>query len=404
MTVNLDCYTVSGLNMLIKSIIGGVPVLRGIWVRGELSGFVHHSSGHMYFTLKDAQSRLKCVMFHKANRTVRFHPEDGLEVLAFGTVDVYERGGEYQLYVEMLEPAGFGALYLAFIQLRDRLAREGLFDPARKRPLPPYPTKIALITSPTGAAVRDMIKILRQRQPALSILVIPALVQGKEAAPSLVAALEAASRQNVDLVILGRGGGSPEELWPFNEEMVARAIVACRHPVISAVGHETDVTIADFAADARAATPSAAAEMAVPDSMALRRNLAGLSYRLLAAARRKLTLERSRLARLAASAALAGPGRLLSGPRQRLDGARQELEKAGRRALAYARRDLLSVTARLDAVSPLATLSRGYAVCLTAGGRILRSASDVEPEDMVRVVLHRGRLVCRVQQKEEDYG
>lgn len=394
------CFTVSGLTLLIKTTLEELPALRGIWVRGELSGCTRHSSGHLYFSLKDAGSRLRCVMFRSQCRGLRFSPADGLEVLAYGSVSVYERGGEYQLYVEALEPAGLGALYLAFVQLREKLAREGLFDQARKRPLPPYPKRIILVTSPTGAAVRDMIKILRQRRPGLDILVVPVLVQGPEAAASIAAGLAAASRQEADLVIVGRGGGSPEELQPFNEEIVARAIAACRHPVVSAVGHEIDVTIADFAADVRAATPSAAAETAVPDDRAVRANLAGLTRRLAALYRRRLAVERAALARLAAKPALIRPDRLLAGPRQRLDETRSEMARAARTMLARARQDLAACAGRLGAVSPLATLGRGYSVCLGPDGRAVREAAQVDRGETVRVLLHRGRLDCLVQERE----
>lgn len=398
-------FTVSELTFLIKRVIEGVPMLRGIWVRGEISSFSHPTSGHMYFFLKDAGARLRCVMFRGQNWSLRFRPADGLEVFAFGSVGVYERNGEYQFYVEALEPAGLGSLYLAFLQLKERLGREGLFDPARKRPLPRFPRRIALVTSPTGAAVRDMIKILRQRQPGIDILVVPCLVQGPEAAESIAAALEAVSYlDGVDLVIVGRGGGSPEELWPFNEELVARAIVACRHPVISAVGHEIDVTIADFAADARAPTPTAAAEMAVPDGRLLRADLSDLARRLAAAMRRRLALERANVARLSSRPALARPERLLAGPRQRLDEAHQSLVTAGRRRLGDLRSELVRLAGKLEAVSPLATLARGYAVCLSAEGRVVREAAAVGLGEEVRVLLARGRLHCLVRGKEETHG
>jgi len=258
-----------------------------------------------------------------------------------------------------------------------------------------------LVTSPTGAAVRDLIGILRQRQPGLDILVIPALVQGRDAAPSIVAGLAAASnRADIDLVIVGRGGGSPEELWPFNEESVARAIAACRHPVISAVGHEIDFTIADFVADARAATPTAAAEMAVPDGRLMVRDLAVQERRLLAAQRRRLALERSAVARLCASPALLKPERLLSIARQRLDESWQDLVRGGHTGLAGARAKFSSCLGRLDSLSPLATLSRGYSICRLPDGRVVRDAGAVEHGDTVAILLHRGQLQCLVQQKE----
>ena len=356
----------------------------------------------MYFSLKDAGARLRCVMFRGQNRSLRFRPADGLEVLALGSLGVYERNGDYQFYVEALEPAGLGSLHLAFIQLREKLAAEGLFDRSRKRPLPSFPRRIALVTSPTGAAVQDMIKILRQRQPGLDMLVIPVLVQGAEAAPSIAEGLRIASGlDGLDLVIVGRGGGAPEELWPFNEELVARAIVACRHPVISAVGHEVDVTIADFAADARAATPSAAAEMAVPDGRLMLREVQSFARRLAAAERRKLALERNRMARASASPALVKPGRLLAGPRQDLDEARQRLGRAWRDHVVTRRERLARSTGRLDSMSPLATLGRGYSVCLLPDGRAVRSSEETEVGEEVRVLLHRGRLHCLVRRKED---
>ncbi|MGE5552016.1 MAG: exodeoxyribonuclease VII large subunit [Bacteroidota bacterium] len=394
-------YTVSGLARLVKTILDEAPVLRGIWVRGEIAGFNHHGSGHMYFNLKDAGARLRCVMFRGQNRDLRFRPTDGMEVLAFGSISVYERNGDYQLYVEALEPAGLGALYLAFVQLRERLAREGLFDEARKRALPAFPSRIALVTSPSGAAVRDMIKILRQRQPGVDIVVVPVLVQGAEAAASIAAGLAMASGLGVDLIIVGRGGGSPEELWPFNEEIVARAIVACRPPVISAVGHEIDVTIADFAADRRAATPSAAAEMAVPDVRQVLANLQALSRRLIALLRRKLTLDRAAVSRLAGSVVLVKPEKLLAAPRQRLDEAWRDMVRAGRQTLARAGQHLAAGAARLESLSPLATLGRGYSVCLSEDGKAVRDAASVNPGDELRVLLQRGRLYCTVRAKEE---
>ena len=280
-------YSVTELTRYLASLITGDPVLQGVWVRGEISNFTRHTSGHMYFTLKDDAARIRAVMFRGQNRTLRFTPENGMLVLAFGSVGVYERNGDYQIYVEMLEPVGQGSLNLAFEQLKEKLGKEGLFAPERKRPLPRLPQKVALITSPTGAAVRDLINILRRRRPNLDILLIPALVQGEEAPESLVAALGTAGQiSDLDLVIIGRGGGSLEELWAFNDERVARAIAASSHPVISAVGHETDFTIADFVADLRAPTPSAAAELAVPDQNELTRDVLALRERLSRAARR----------------------------------------------------------------------------------------------------------------------
>ncbi|HHV93347.1 MAG TPA: exodeoxyribonuclease VII large subunit, partial [Firmicutes bacterium] len=258
-------YSVAEITRLLKRHIEDEPLFQYVTVCGEMSNFKHHTSGHMYFVLKDSESCLRCVMFRSYAGRLRFRPQDGLEVYATGAIGIYETGGVYQLYVQYLEPRGVGDLHLAFQQLKEKLQAEGLFDEARKRPIPFLPRRIGVVTSPTGAAVRDIITILHRRMPGVEILVAPALVQGKGAAASIVAALEALVQWgDVDVIIVGRGGGSMEDLWPFNEEVVARAVAACPVPVISAVGHETDFTICDFAADLRAPTPSGAAELAVP--------------------------------------------------------------------------------------------------------------------------------------------
>ncbi|MED4602401.1 exodeoxyribonuclease VII large subunit, partial [Paenibacillus validus] len=258
-------YSIKELNRVIKNKLEADDALQNVWVRGEISNFTHHSSGHMYFTLKDADSRLKSIMFASYNQRLGFIPKEGTKVLACGNISVYERDGAYQFYVTQMQPDGIGSLYLAYEQLKKKLEAEGLFAPERKKPIPAFPRAIGVITSPTGAAVRDIIITLQRRYPSVPVLLYPVLVQGKQAAPSIVRAVEEMNRLNeVDVLIVGRGGGSLEELWAFNEEIVARAIYASVLPVISAVGHETDFTIADFVADLRAATPTAAAELAVP--------------------------------------------------------------------------------------------------------------------------------------------
>ena len=277
----LAIYSVSEVSRYIKGLIESDDFLSGVWIKGEISNFTLHSSGHMYFSLKDESGRLRCVMFRFQNSRLKFMPSDGMSVFAYGAIGMYERSGDVQLYVEEMMPSGTGSLHLAFLQLKEKLEKEGLFSPLRKRDLPRFPRVVAVVTSPTGAAVRDVITVISRRMPGTTILVVPALVQGNGAPESIVSAFELVNQAGfIDVVIVGRGGGSIEELMAFNDESVARAIAACKVPVISAVGHETDFTIADFVADRRAATPSAAAEMAVPDISELEKTLFQLGLRL----------------------------------------------------------------------------------------------------------------------------
>ncbi|HHY09695.1 MAG TPA: exodeoxyribonuclease VII large subunit, partial [Firmicutes bacterium] len=314
----MDPITVSDLTAKIKEALDSAG-LANIAVIGEISNFIHHSSGHMYFSLKDEASRIKAVMFRSRNQRLNFVPQNGDTLIAFGSIGVYEARGEYQLYVEALLPKGIGELHLAFEKLKSRLAEEGLFAAERKLPLPFLPAKIGVITSPTGAAVRDICQILNRRFPGVEILIIPALVQGKEAPASIKAALGKAQLTGADVLIVGRGGGSFEELSAFNDEEVARAIFASKIPVISAVGHETDFTIADFVADLRAPTPSAAAELAVPVKSELKEQICGLKERLAAILERKIKAERRHLGQLAASAGLKRPQDGIRQLRQRVD-------------------------------------------------------------------------------------
>ena len=296
-------YQVREVNRYLKGKLEGDDFLQNLGVQGEISNFKHHSSGHMYFTLKDEESTLRCVMFRSQNRRLNFAPRDGLQVIALGSIGVYIRDGVYQFYVEAMEPAGLGSLHLAFEELKRKLAGEGLFSPERKRSLPLLPRRVGVITSPTGAAIRDIITVSRRRFANVDLIVAPVLVQGDRAAPQMVAALEALARvPGIDVIIIGRGGGSWEELWPFNDEGLARAIAACPVPVISAVGHETDFTIVDFVADVRAATPSAAAELAVPDKEELRLRLQNLAARSQQGIRTILEQRRQALSTLASAA------------------------------------------------------------------------------------------------------
>lgn len=371
---SFEIFTVSEVTQRVAQILARDPVLGDIWVSGEIANFTHHSSGHMYFTLKDDSSRLRAVMFRGNNLGLRFRPAEGMRIYAHGNVGVYERGGEYQLYVDLMEPAGIGALYLAFQQLRAKLQAEGLFDPAAKRPLPKFPRRLGVITSPTGAAVRDIITVSRRRWPGIDILIIPALVQGPDAPGSIVRAIERANAvSDIDVLIVGRGGGSAEELWAFNDEDVARAIRGSCVPVVSAVGHETDFTIADFAADVRAPTPSAAAELVVPDASAYARNVQLLESRLV---------------------------RLVSMPimqrRQNVDELSRRLCQSIQTKVRVSRDRLDHFCRMLEALDPEAVLGRGYAICRGPDGVLLRRADEVLCGDEVRVQLGRGELGCTV--------
>lgn len=397
-------FTVSQVTTYLKNLIEREPELQYLWISGEISNFTLHSSGHMYFTLKDQSSRLRAVMFRRENQRLQFEPHDGLEVLAFGRIAVYPRNGEYQLYVELLEAAGLGSLYLAFEQLKNRLAREGLFDPVKKKPLPRLARKIGVITSSTGAAVHDIIRILHRRNPRVDILIIPAQVQGELAPQSLVAAIKLAGRLGeLDLVIIGRGGGSAEELWAFNDEGVARALASCPHPVISGVGHETDFTIVDLVADLRAPTPSGAAELAVPEITELRSQLRRSEETLKSAFLHTCQRKTSQLSQLTSRIAFQRPDRFLLPRRQQLDEAKEGLVRSLTSRLEQKRKLLLLRVGKLDALSPLSTLGRGYSICYKeADGTLLRMATEATVGEKVKIILSRGQLLCLVEETKRE--
>lgn len=380
--LEIEVYSVSQISDRVARLLQADAVLADVWVSGEISNFTHHSSGHMYMTLKDDASRLRAVMFQGANRGLRFRPESGMRVFAHGYVGVYRSGGEYQLYIDFMEPAGLGGLFLAFQQLKARLEAEGLFDPALKRSLPRFPKRIAVATSPTGAAIRDIITVARRRWPAVNIVIIPTLVQGDGAPASIASSIEQANAlaeaggdDGVDVLIVGRGGGSAEELWAFNDETVARAIRSSRIPVVSAVGHETDFTIADFAADVRAATPSAAAELVVPDIVVYLR---------------QVEVARARLAR--------SVRRLIDQRRQRADELRRWLVQNTQTKLRASRERVQRLAEVLSALDPQAVLSRGYAICRGPDGAILKDSQGVRTGDAVSVRLGRGAIGCEVRE------
>ena len=396
-------YEVSELNQYIKNILESVPQLDNLLIRGELSNYKIYPSGHHYFTLKDSQGALRCVMFKGAAMKLRFRPENGMKVVAGGRISVFPRDGAYQLYCTSLSADGIGDLYVAFEQLKEKLGREGLFDPAHKKPLPACPQRIAIITSSAGAAVHDMIRILRQRYPIAKVLLLPVRVQGVEAPPEIAGAIRYANRwQLADVIITGRGGGSIEDLWAFNDERVARAIYNSEIPVISAVGHEPDVTISDFVADCRASTPSNAAEIAVPDQKELFNTLQGTGNRLIQAELNLLEKESRRLAGLADKRALKDPSAFLQDRKLYLDFIQQKLAGTARSLLEEDNRRFAQLAAKLDAMSPLKVLGRGYAMAQNMDGTVLKSAQQVNAGDRITVRLGEGRLECTVDHKGDD--
>ena len=396
-------YSVSELNGLVKAVLESVPEFSNVYVRGEISNYKLYPSGHHYFTLKDAEGAIRCVMFKGQALRLRFRPENGMKVIAMGRVTVYPRDGAYQLYCDALSPDGVGDLHVAFEQLKEKLWKEGLFDEKHKKPLPKYPQTIAIITSSAGAAVHDMIRILRRRYPLAKVKLLPVRVQGVEAPPEIVGALRYANRHKVaDLIITGRGGGSIEDLWAFNDERVARAIFDSEIPVISAVGHEPDVTIADFVADARAATPSHAAEMAVPDQTELLERLQSLKLHMARSQSRRLELLRRRLNELAKKRVLTDPLAPVQDKRLLLDHVQKELCHAALARLAKPRQQVAALAASLDALSPLKVLGRGFALVVDEDGKPLRRAEDAAVGSRVTARLAKGKLRCRVEEKLEE--
>jgi exodeoxyribonuclease VII large subunit len=394
-------WTVRELTARIKALLD--EGIEPLWVEGEISNFVAHRSGHYYFTLKDAEAQLRCVMFRNANLRLRFVPEDGLQCALFGRVTVYERSGQYQLVAERMLPLGAGELQLAFEQLRARLAGEGLFAAERKRALPAYPETIGVVTSPSGAVLRDIQRVLRRRWPPVRIVLRPAQVQGPGAAADIARGIADLERLGVcDLLIVGRGGGSLEDLWAFNEEAVARAIAGCRIPVISAVGHETDVTIADFAADLRAPTPSAAAEMAVRDFREVLAEALALRERAGRAVARRLAEARLRLRSVEKGAGLRSPLDRARQASQRADELVERARRAVERSLALAGERMARLAAQVRALSPEAVLERGYAIVFGPGGKLVARAAGVCAGGRVRVQLLDGRLECRVEERVLD--
>lgn len=390
--------SVTQLNGIIKGLIDGEPRLSEVCVRGELSNYKIYPSGHHYFTLKDAESSIRCVMFKSSASKLRFRPESGMGVTAFGRVSVFPRDGAYQLYCTALLPEGTGDLQVAFEQLKKKLEEEGLFDRAHKKPLPRFPEKIAIITSSAGAAVHDMIRILRQRWSLTKIVLLPVRVQGVEAPPEIVGAIRYANEFKVaDVIITGRGGGSIEDLWAFNDERVARAIYASEIPIISAVGHEPDVTISDYVADVRASTPSNAAEKAVPDIAEFTDALMSYDIRSRQAMSKKLATLRARLDSITSKRVMLDPMASIDDRRIELDRYRDRLISEQERINQQKKHELLRLAASLDAMSPLKVLSRGYAIAGDAEGKVIKSISDVSKGDRLSLRLTDGEAECTVR-------
>ena len=398
--------SVGQINEYIQGTMDRDPVLNAVAIRGEISNYKVYPSGHHYFTLKDESASLRCVMFKGNALRLRFRPDNGMQIIAMGKISVYPRDGAYQLYCSALVLDGVGDLHAAFEQLKAKLAAKGMFDPAHKKPIPQFPKTIGIVTSSAGAAVHDMLRILRKRYPLVKVLLLPVRVQGAEAPGEIASAIYYANAWNLaDLLIVGRGGGSIEDLWAFNDEVVAQAIYDSQIPVISAVGHEPDVTISDYVADLRAATPSNAAELAVPDQDALRQNLDGAFSTMVTVFNRQLSASRRQLTLLSNNACLQNPMQYLKLRRQTVDNNHNRLISAYERMLSANKQRFLSMTAKLDAMSPLKVLTRGYSMTQDADGGLITSVSQVKQGDYIRVCLSDGVASAVVSDKKEiHYG
>lgn len=391
--------TVSQLNEYVKMLMDSNPILKNVWIKGEISNFKnHYSTGHFYFSLKDDNAIVRAVMFRSYAQKVQFSPRDGMKVLIHGRVSAFVRDGQYQIYADEIVPDGIGSLYLAFEQLKSRLAERGLFDESRKKPLPRYPERIGIVTSPTGAAIQDMLNILGRRFPCAEIVIYPAQVQGAEAPPQLIRGVEYFNAtRSADVIIIGRGGGSAEDLWAFNDERLALCIAASEIPVISAVGHESDFTICDFVADRRAPTPSAAAELAVPDGNELMRRLEAVANKLGTTLLQKIQNGKNNLKYLRESGVLSSAAPLLSEKRMGLLYLARQMDTDMNNAVRLSATGLSSVAARLESLNPLSVLSRGYSVTSDAEGNAIRSVSDVKQNDEISIRVRDGKIKATVK-------
>ena len=395
--------SVTELNQLVRGKLERDPDLQSVCIRGEISNYKLYPSGHHYFSLKDPESAIRCVLFRGSAASLRFRPENGMQVLAVGRVSLYPRDGSYQFYCTRLLPDGAGDLSVAFEQLKQKLFQEGLFDPAHKKKLPAFPHRVGIVTSPAGAAVHDMLRILGKRYPLSRVILLPVRVQGAEAPGEIARAIDYANAHAIaDVLIVGRGGGSVEDLWAFNDEGVSRAIFRSRIPVVSAVGHEPDVTISDFTADLRAATPSNAAELVAPDQSELRAALEGMRASMLASMRQRLTRSRQQLTGLSASPMLRNPMNYLQERRLRLDKLTGDFRRVGTRLLQARRQGLIRLSASLDAMSPLKVLARGYSMTADADGRLISSVTEVSPGQSLTILVSDGKIRAAVERTEGE--
>ena len=395
----MNVLTVTQVNTYIKALLDESVPLRNIYISGEISNFTHYyRTGHLYFTLKDESSQLKAVMFSSNASRLRFQAENGMKVICRGRISVYSKSGEYQLYVDDMQPDGVGALSLAFEQLKKKLSQEGLFDEAHKKPIPPFPSKIGVATSNIGAAVEDIKNITARRYPLAEIIICPTVVQGENAPADIVRSIKMLDGfDGIDVIILGRGGGSAEDLWAFNSEEVARAVFACETPIVSAVGHETDFTISDFVADRRAETPSAAAEMAVPDMAELKKQLNSMSYEIMSIVRSMISESRESLNAIKNNNCLKDPFNTINIKRMMLDGTEIKLNSFAKTEIQKYRHDFSSTVAKLNALSPLNVLARGYSVAYS-NGKIVSSSDDLTVGDNLNIDFYNGSAVCEIKE------
>ena len=394
--------SVTQLNAYIQALVDKDAFLGSVAVRGEISNYKVYPSGHHYFTLKDEGAALKCVMFRSNSVRLKFHPENGMKVIALGKISVYPRDGAYQLYCSSMAMDGVGDLYAAFEQLKAKLAAKGMFDQDHKKTLPQFPDTIGIITSSAGAAVHDMLRIIKKRYPLTQVKILPVRVQGAEAPPEIAAAIRYANQYNLaDLLIVGRGGGSIEDLWAFNDERVASAIYESRIPVISAVGHEPDVTISDYVADIRAATPSNAAEIAVPDQNALQQYLDTVSETVTSALMRQISTERKHLSILADAPVLCTPTQYLSQRRKALNHITDILTSAQLKIINRNKQSFISQTAKLDAMNPLKVLMRGYSMVQKCDGQVVSSTHNLKADDLVTITMHDGTVNAQITEIKE---
>lgn len=395
-------FTVSEINQYIKNTLENDPLLSNFWLKGELSNYINHSSGHMYFTIKDDSGSIKCVMFRSRAGRVRFSPSNGQRVIVMGYISLYEKGGQYQLYVQEMVEDGIGDLYEKYEKLKKKLTEEGLFADERKRSLPFFPKKVGIVTSPTGAAIRDIITVIKRRMPSTEIILVPALVQGTGAAESIVQALNKIIEFAPEVIITGRGGGSIEDLWPFNEEIVVRKISQSPVPVISAVGHETDFTLSDFTADVRAATPSMAAELAVPNKKDLEDMLWQKERRLSKSIDTVLNTKKKMLDEILKRKIFISPERMWENKNLQLEYLREKLVHRQLNLLKEKNSQLETAGGRIDLLSPLKILSRGYSLTFNENGDLIKTASSVKENEKIKVKLHEGNIICNVTEVNKN--